>query len=50
MFFRLRGGGRHGEGRVEVMVGGDRVWGVICDDSWSLQDAHVVCRQLGFVK
>ncbi|XP_063781954.1 lysyl oxidase homolog 3 isoform X3 [Pseudophryne corroboree] len=47
--FRLAGFPRkHNEGRIEVFY--NQEWGTICDDDFTMENAHILCRHLGFTE
>ncbi|XP_041456396.1 deleted in malignant brain tumors 1 protein-like [Lytechinus variegatus] len=43
---RLVGGSHENEGRVEIYYSSQ--WNTICDSGWGIEEARVICRQLGF--
>ena len=43
---RLQGGTHSSEGHVQVYCNGQ--WGAICDAGFGPNDAHTVCKQLGY--
>ena len=43
---RLVRGKSENEGQIQFCV--DCQWGVVCEDSWDINDAIVVCRDLGY--
>ncbi|KAJ8917857.1 hypothetical protein NQ315_010770 [Exocentrus adspersus] len=44
---KLVGGRGEFEGNVEILHEGS--WGAICDDEWDVNEARVICKQLGYL-
>ena len=47
MEFRLSGDHDPSKGKVEV--GFDGVWGTLCNLEWTMPDARVLCKQMGYI-
>ena len=45
---RLVGGEGEFEGRVEILSPESGEWGTVCDDAFGMEEAKVICRQLGY--
>ena len=43
---RLVGGANELEGRVEICY--NKMWGSVCHQSWQINDANIICKQLHF--
>ena len=43
---RLVNGSSYTEGRVEILYNG--IWGTVCSDGWTINNAIVTCRSMGF--
>ena len=46
-YLRLRGSGRSDRGRLEIYRSGYG-WLTVCDHFWDMNEAKVICRELGF--
>ena len=49
--WRLRGGVTNYAGRVEVRYDDGEnglVWGTVCQKNFDIEEAHMICKKLGF--